>query len=211
MTKQMLLAASVSLMFCACNAEIRLGAREGVRPLKGSTRCNTEMFRCGETLEAEGRQVFTTPVGNNCRLSFEEHVTVCDEEDYRKIQEFRTVASATKAVELEVRQLQFLDGDTGREIDLDTYVKNAELRINGQLLVDRSDLANLPKVVRLEGPALEELKAFINARRPATVRVSAVLEVPLEPRIPRALVITYAVQPTLILGPQEGKVTTTTR
>jgi hypothetical protein len=181
---------------CACGAEYRVGPKQGLQPFSGDAHASTESFTCGQPLQAEGYSVTTQVVGSDCRLTFERDVTVATADDYSRLTDFQGLV---KAVDLEVRSLTFQDEDTGATLSLETQVKDALLSVNGQVVLTKVQLTALPVTVRLDGPALESLRAQIEARQPAIVHLSATLVV--TPPFPKRLAVHYEVQPYVVLGP----------
>jgi hypothetical protein len=200
MTTTRLSAFGLCALLCACNPEIRLGANENIPSIKGSQEFSLAGWMCTQPISAEGYTVTSRVVGSDCELSFDNTVTVVKESDYSNIPELRSASNLVQAVELEVKQLAFSDAATGTSLDLNTYVKSAVLKVDGQQVADKSALSSLPKTVKLTGEALTGIKSKIDARQPATVHATAVLLVPQTPRPPDRLKVDYDAQPTLVLG-----------
>ena len=182
---------------CSCGGpEYAVGPKEGLPPFTGDAHANTSTFACGQPLEAEGYTVKTEAAGSDCRLTFERDITIAEPEDYERISQLQGLV---KAVDLEVRSLTFQDEATGATLSIATQVKDATLSVNGQVVMTRAQLTALPQTVRLEGAALDPLRAQIEAKQPAVVHISAMMVV--SPPYPMKLAVHYEVQPYIVLGP----------
>lgn len=196
----LVLAASLSQL-CACAApEVRIGKDQGIPSISGSETVNLGSYTCGQPISNGEYTVTTTVKGSDCEFSFDKVVTVVTEADYQKIGELKLSSNLVQGVELEVKTLKFKDTSNGMSLDLNTYVKSASLKVDGQEVATKETLASLPKTVRLEGQALSNLKAKIDARQAATVRATAVMLVPMSPAPPASIDVEYDAQPTLVLG-----------
>ncbi len=200
-----LLFATAAFSLLACGpAEVRVGASDGIPPVKGSSTVSLDNFTCGQPIPAGDYQVTTATVAAGCQLTFDHDVQVLTAADYQKIPALQGSSNLVQAVELQVTQLAFTDATTNTALDLNTQVVSATLSVNGQQVADKAALANLPTTVTLQGDALTELKAKVDARQPASVHATSVVVIPSSPPPPKQLKIDYDAQPTLVLGP--GKV-----
>lgn len=195
-----LAAVVVVAMACGQAAEVRIDETKGIPPVKGTTEVQLGSFTCGMPITSGEVTVQTRTVVEGCELSFDKDVPVLKAEDYDGIPEFRGATALVQRIELTVKRLAFTDGATNMPLDLATRVVSAQLSINGQLVAEKATLTSLPKVVRLEGAALDAMKAKIEARQAASVRTRVVLVLPSMPAPPQRLVVDYDSQPAIILG-----------
>lgn len=185
----------------ACGpAEVRIGKEQGIPSISGSDTLNISSYTCGMPITSGEYTVTTAVKGSDCEFTFDKVVTVVRAEDYEKIGDLKISANLVQAVEVEVKTLKFTDASNGTSLDLNTYVKSASLKVDGEQVATKDTLASLPKTVRLEGAALTNIKAKVDARQPATVHATAVMLVPMSPRPPDQLKVEYDAQPTLVLG-----------
>jgi hypothetical protein len=192
--------ATAVVMACGQAAEVRVDETKGIPPVKGTTEVQLGSFTCNMPITSGDVTVQTRTVPEGCELSFDKDVQVLKAEDYSGIPEFQGATALVQRIELTVKRLAFSDGATNMPLDLATRVVSAQLSINGQLVAEKATLASLPKVVRLEGAALDAMKARIEARQPASVRTRVVLVIPSMPAPPQRLVVDYDSQPAIILG-----------
>lgn len=188
----------MTMLACGQAAEVRIDETKGIPPVKGTTDVQLGSFTCGMPITSGGVTVQTRMVANGCELSFDQDVPVLRAEDYTNIPDLRAATSLVQRVELVVKRLAFTDGSM--PLDLATRVTSAQLSVNGQLVAEKDTLSSLPKTVTLSGAALDQLKAKIDARQPASVRTRVVLVLPSMPPPPQRLVIDYDSQPSIILG-----------
>lgn len=189
---------AMTVLACGQAAEVRIDETKGIPPVKGTTDVQLGSFTCGMPITSGGVTVQTRMVANGCELSFDQDVPVLRAEDYTNIPDLRAATSLVQRVELVVKRLSFTDGTM--PLDLATRVTSAQLSVNGQLVAEKDTLSSLPKTVTLSGAALDQLKAKIDARQPASVRTRVVLVLPSMPPPPQRLVIDYDSQPSIILG-----------
>lgn len=192
-----------ALAVAACGgqaAEVRVDESKGIPPVKGTTEVQLASFTCGMPIVSGDVTVQTKVVAAGCELSFDRDVPVIKADDYSNIPDLQGATALVQRVELTVKRLAFTDGATSMPLDLATRVVSAQLSVNGQLVAEKDSLTSLPKVVRLEGAALEAMKSKIEARQPASVRARVVLVIPTMPAPPARLVIDYDSQPAIILG-----------
>ena len=187
-------------LFACGPAELRIGAGQGIPAIKGNQEFSLDNFTCGKPITSQGYTVTTVDKGDDCEFNFDQTVTVIKASDYDQIAEFKVPTNLVQALELEVRKLTFIDAVKGTGLDTDNYVKTMSLSVGGQFLADKSSLSSLPKTVRLEGEALNEIKTKVDARQAATTKVTAQMLVPKTPPPPAKLKLDYEAQPTLVLG-----------
>lgn len=192
--------ATAAVMACGQAAEVRVDETKGIPPVKGTTEVQLGTFTCGMPITSGDVTVQTKTVAEGCELSFDKDVPVLKVEDYSGIPEFQGATALVQRIELTVKRLAFTDGATNMPLDLATRVVSAQLSINGQLVAEKATLTSLPKVVKLEGAALDAMKSKIEARQAASVRTRVVLVIPSMPAPPQRLVVDYDSQPAIILG-----------
>lgn len=197
--------AALVVVASACGAvEYRIDETKGVPPVKGSTEVQLgASFTCGSPITTGQYTVTTKVVTGGCELSFDQDVEVLKASDYQNIPDLQGASNLVQRVELTVKKLAFADGQ-GTPLDLQTRITSATLSVNGQVLADKAALAKLPTVVSLQGDALTQVKAKVDARQPASVKATCVVVVPDSPAPPDTLKIDYEAQPAIILGP--GKI-----
>jgi len=197
-------AAVLLVSFTSCGpAEIRIDETKGVPPLEGRTEISLASYSCGQPIAAGSDTVQTRVVSGGCELSYDRDVPLLKTSDYRSIPELKGVSGVVQRVELTISKLAFTD-DGGAALDVETRLTSVALSINGQLVADKAALKTLPKVVSLQGEALAPLKAAVEARQAASVRVRVIVVVPDSPAPPAKLKVDYQAQPAVILGP--GKI-----
>jgi len=146
--------------------------------------------------------VATRKVGAGCEFTFDDTVELLKASDYESIGELKAATNLVQRVELSIKKLTFIDATTGETLDISTRVTSVVLSVNGQQVVaNKAALSNLPALIKLEGAALTDIKAKVDARRPASVAVKAVAVLPDTPAPPERLKIEYDAQPAIILGP----------
>ncbi len=188
------------LSMTACLPEIRVGPKEGVPPISGSTEIPTDLGACGEPVAGSAGTATTRKVAGGCELTFTQDVQVLDESDYAQISNLTSFSGLLEAVELRLEQFDFVDVATNTPVNLVTQVTAATLSINGLFVADKTILTSLPKTLRLSGPALSPVKDAIYNHRPVSLRINAVVVLPDNPPPPRNLRFIYQGQPTLVLG-----------
>lgn len=164
---------------CACGAELKLGSSTGLDPIAGET----WTFLNDATCELSG---------GACRLTFERDVVIATRKSYVKLD---GLISYIKAVDLNVRVLEFIDGDEYTRVKPEGTVT-----IANALKLSQSELESLPQTLRLEGAAFEPVRQQIEAGQSATLHV--VGDIVVHPPLPSYLVIRYDVQPVMIIGEQ---------
>jgi hypothetical protein len=190
------------LLSIACGAapEIRLGAKNGIPAVTGSTEVTLDAFVCGNPIAAGDTTITTQKVSGGCQLSFDKDVEIVKASDYSNIPELKGATNLLQAVEMTITRLDFTDTTTNTALDLSTQVTTVTLSINGQQVADKAALSALPKTVSLTGAALDAVKAKVNQRLPATVTATCVAVLPDSPPPPKKMKIDYDAQPTLVLG-----------
>ena len=202
--KLLVAAAVVSLVGCG-PVELRIDETKGVPSVKGTTEVDlSTSFTCGMPITSGGKTVNTRVVSGGCEFTFDDTVEVLQPTDYQNIPELKTATNIVQRIELSINKLEFTDTATNMKLDLSTRITSVTLSVNGQQVADKSALASLPVVVRLEGAALAQLKGKVDARQAASVGVKAVAVVPDMPAPPARMKIDYDVQPAIIIGP--GKI-----
>ena len=188
------------MALCACTAaEVRIG--EGKIPsIKGSDTITIGSYTCGQPISDDTYTVTTTDKGSDCEFNFDQDVTIITQADYQNIPDLQGSTNLVQAVEITVKTLKFVDASNNTTLNLDTYVKTATLKVDGQQVATKADLQSLPKTIKLTGTALNNIKAKVDARQPASVRATATMLVPKMPAPPNQLKVEYDAQPTLVLG-----------
>jgi len=188
------------LALSGCLPEVRVGEKEGIPPIGGSTEVSTGGLVCGEPLPAGAQAATTRKVPGGCELSFIEDLQVLDEPDYEQISSLTSFSGLLEAVELQLTEFRFIDADTQQPLDTATQIVSATLAINGQPVADKGTLTSLPQTLRLTGAALDPVKEAISQRKAVSLRVNAVVVLPDQPPPPASLRFEYQAQPTLVLG-----------
>lgn len=171
--------ALAAVVVSACGQELQLGSSTGLDPIAGETLAVLDDSVCGQSY-------------GDCRVHFERDVVIATKKSYVKLD---GLVSYVKAVDLDVRVLTFVDGDTAVK-----FVPEGTVTIAGELQLHREELMMLPQQLRIEGDTFEPVRKQILNGEPATLRVVADVVVP-QP-LPSYLVVRYDVQPSLIIGEQ---------
>lgn len=186
--------------------EVRLDETKGIPAVKGRTEVTLGTFTCGQPISTgDNKPVATRVVPGGCELTFEDSFEVLRAQDYQAIPELKGATNLVQRVEVTLKTLRFSDSATGTTLDVATRVTSATMTVNGQVVADKAALASLPRVVRLEGAALNALKAKVDARQPASVDTRTVVVLPDTPAPPEKLAVEYDAQPALVLGPGDIK------
>lgn len=201
MRRAMLVVAGLVVWACG-PAEVRVDETKGIPNVAGSTELDlgSGNFACDMPITSGQVTVMVRKVGNDCEFSFDRDVPVLRAEDYTNIPDLRAATALVQRIELTVKKLTFTDATTKMPLDVATRVTSATLSVNGQTVAQKDSLTALPKTVVLSGPALESMKAKIDARAPASVLTRVVAQLPLMPAPPQRLAIDYDTQPAIILG-----------
>ena len=210
MTKLIKTAACLLAMagIAACGpVEVRVSKAEGVKPIDKSfsTRVNTGDFMCGDTITGEDNSqtytVTSAPVQGGCRFSFDQDVEVLNQADYKDIKAFTGVAKYVNRVELDIQRFDITD-DTGDRFDVENRLRDMEVTVNGETVLNRDRLGNLPQTVTLQGAGLDAIKDAVKRRRTCTAHVIATLTI-LETNTPSSVTVHMTIQPTLVLSTAE--------
>ena len=188
------------LSLCACTAaEVRIG--EGKIPsIKGNDSITLGSYTCGQPISDDTYTVTTVDRGADCEFNFDQDVTIISASDYQSIPDLMGSTNLVQAVEVTVKTLKFSDASNNMPLNVDTYVKSVVLKIDGEQVATKSTLATLPATVKLSGTALNNIKARVDARQPASVHATATMVVPKMPAPPAELKVEYDAQPTVVLG-----------
>ena len=163
----------------ACGREFQLGSSTGLDPIRGETLALLDDSTCG------------SPYGD-CHIRFERDVVIATKQTYVKID---GLVAYVKAVDLDVREITFIDGDLGTR-----FLPDGTVTIARALELGADDLAALPRMMRLEGLSFDPVRQQIQAGDPATLHVVA--DIVITQPLPSYLVVRYDVQPVLIIGEQ---------
>lgn len=166
----------------ACGpVEVRIGKAEGAKALNGSLVAHvdtapTSTFKCGDVITAQDTlQKYTVTsrvVTGGCEFTFDQDVEVLAKADYDQIKEFKAAVHFVNRVEVKLSRLEFFDDD-GARFDLDTRIRDLELWVNGEQVLDIDQVRNLPRVVTLSGEGLKVIKAAVKNREACSVHVLA--------------------------------------
>ena len=189
-------------LLAACGpVELRIDETKGVPSLDGDTEVSLGgSFTCGEPITGNGSTVTTRVVSGGCEFTFDDTVDVLTAADYQSIPDFNAPTNLVQRIELTIKKVDLIDGDTNAVLDLKTRVSSAVVTVDGQQVADKSTLSVLPNTVAVNGALLEKLKSRIDARQPVSVAVKSVVVLPDTPAYPKKLKISYALQPAIVLG-----------
>ena len=191
--------------------EVRIGAREGARPVRGSFQANLESggeptgtptFRCGDTITAtdpnQSYVVTSHRVEGGCQFDFDQEVELFNESDYEEIQALRDFTRGLHRVELTVYQFDLYD-ENGNRFDFENRVQNAELYVNGKQILDVPAIQSLPKTVVIEGEAIRAVRKAISNKQRCTASIKATVTIRdnYQPRVVRC---DYDSQPTYVFS-----------
>ncbi len=182
--------------------EVRIGKAEGAKPLNGklAAQIPATTFQCGDVITAmDTTQTFTVVsrvVTGGCEFTFDQDIEVVSVADYDAIKEFKAAVKFIHKVEVKLGRLEFFD-DQGVKFDPETRIRDLELRINGELVLDTGALKNLPKIMTLQGDGLKVIKAAIKARQACSVHVTAKVTI-LDSATKSGVRCEYESQPTYI-------------
>jgi hypothetical protein len=188
--------------------EIRISKAEGVHSINGSLSAHfsgTPAFACGDTITGTDNSqtyvVTTAKVAGGCDFTFDQEVQVLAGADYQTIKEFKDAVHYLNRVELNVTKMDFFD-DNGNRFDVETRLRDMQLWVNGQQVLDIDQIKSLPKTVVLTGDALKAVKDAVKNRQTCTAHVVAKVTV-LDTETPSGIRCEYESQPTLILSSSE--------
>lgn len=187
--------------------EIRLSKAQGIKPVTGALSASYTggTFACGDSIigdtATQSYTVTTAPVLGGCLFTFDQDVEVLADADYKTIKEFTSLANTLNRVELEVRRLDFSDGD-GKRFVIGERIHEIELWVNGQQVLNVDELGQLPMTVVLKGEALEVMKRAVKNRTRCTAHVVAKVVVR-DAATGNGVRCDYDSQPTLVLSSSE--------
>lgn len=199
--------AVLSLALACGPIEVRVGKAQGVRQINEtfSANINAEGWSCGEPIiaedDAQTYTVNTARVEGGCQFTFDQDVEVLSEADYRDIKAFTGAAKYTNRVEFEVNRLDFFDDD-GNKLNSSNRIRDLELHVNGELVLDKERLGSMPQTFVIKGAGLEAIKDAIRNRRRCTAHVMAQVTV-LDGEVPTGVRGQIEMQPTIVLSTSE--------
>ncbi len=165
----------------------------------------TSTFQCGQVITAEDTvqtyTVTTRVVTGGCEFTFDQDVEVIAKGDYDVIKDFRSAVHFVNRVEVAVRKLDFLD-DNGAKMELDTHVRDLELWVNDEQILNMEQVRNAPRTVVLAGPALALIKQAVKNKEACTLHVKARV-VLLDSATRSGVRCEYESQPTYIVSTSE--------
>lgn len=195
----------------ACGpVEVRIGEAEGAKPMNGALVAAVDTtpsstFQCGNTITAQDTvqtyTVTTRVVTGGCEFTFDQDVEVIAKGDYDVIKDFRSAVHFVNRVEVAVRKLDFLD-DNGAKMELDTHIRDLELWVNDEQILNMEQVRAVPRTVVLAGPALALIKQAVKNRVACTLHVKARV-VLLDTATRSGVRCEYASQPTYIMSTSE--------
>jgi hypothetical protein len=188
--------------------EVRVSKAEGVHALNGSLSASfsgTPAFVCGDTITAtdstQSYVVTTTKVSGACNFVFDQQVQVLAGADYQTIKEFKDAVHFLNRVELNITRMDFYD-DQGNRFDIETRLRDLEMWVNGEQVLDVDQIKSLPRTVVLTGDALQAVKDAVKHRQTCTAHVVAKMTV-LDTETPTGIRCEYESQPTFVLSSSE--------
>jgi hypothetical protein len=204
----------LSLLASCGPLEVRIGEKEGVKPIRGSLQANletssepngTQKFHCGDTITASDPNqdfvVTSQQVNGGCQFNFDQDVQVLGEVDYERIKEFRQSVHFLNRIELTVFQFDLYD-ENGNRFDFENRVKDATLTLNGTQILDVPAIKSLPKTVVIQGEAIRAIKQAVKNKQACSVHVTASVTI-LDAQQPRSIRCDYGSQPTFVLSSSE--------
>jgi len=165
------------LVLSACGAELKVGQSIGLSPIRGETKVALSSNRACETVD--------------CRVTFNRAVVMATRQELSKLDD------AVKAIDLEVKELSFTDADRNERLGPER-LRSGTIVIGDELVIGVEALQRLPLTLRLQGIALEEVKAQVERGEGASLMIHA--ELVIGPPMPRSMLVKYDVQPSLVLG-----------
>lgn len=193
--------------------EVRIGREDGVRPIRGSFQANLETggeptgrtWQCGDTITAtdpnQTYTVTTTKVQGGCKFDFDQEVELFVQADYQNIRALRQATRFLNRVELTVTQFDLYDAD-GTRFDIESRIRNAELWVNGEQVLDIEAINNLPRTVVIDGEAINVVKRAVRNKEPVTATIKASVTI-YDSFRPRQVRCDYDSQPTYVLSSSE--------
>jgi hypothetical protein len=197
-------------MFACGPLEIRIGAADGAKPLNGEATAPvdtsaTSTFQCGDVITAQDNvqtyTVTTAVVAGGCEFTFDQNVEIIAVGDYDVIKDFRNAVHFVNRVEVDIRRLDFFD-DKGEKFELDTHIRDLELWVDGEQMLNMEQVRNAPRVVVLAGPALANIKNAVKNREGCTVHVMAKVTL-LDSATRSGVRCQYESQPTYVVSTSE--------
>lgn len=188
--------------------EVRVSKAQGVRALNGTLTAsltgNTK-FACGDTIvgtdSTQSYTVTTKAVSGGCEFTFDQQVEVLAGADYQTIKEFKEAVHFVNRVELQVTRMDFYD-DSGTRFDAESRLRDMEMWVNGQQVLNVEQIRSLPKTVVLTGEALKTIKNAVKNRETCTAHVVARVVV-LDSATPTGIRCEYESQPLFVLSTSE--------
>ena len=207
----LVLAGLVAFSMFACGpVEVRVGPAEGVKPLNGSLTAHvdtttTSTFTCGDVITAQDSlqtyTVTTKAVSGGCEFTFDQDVEILAKSDYDSIKDFKQAVNFVNRVEVAMHRLEFFD-DEGNKFDLDTRIRDLELWVNGEQVLNMEQVRAGGHVVTLSGPALKLIKNAVKNREACSLHVMARV-VLLDTTKKTGVRCEYESQPTYIVSTSE--------
>jgi hypothetical protein len=207
----MILAGLVAFSMLACGpVEVRIGPAEGAKPLNGTVAAHvdtsaTSTFKCGDVITAQDTlqtyTVTTKVVTGGCEFTFDQDVEVLAKSDYDSIKDFKQAVHFVNRVEVAMHRLEFFD-DEGNKFDLDTRIRDLELWVNGEQVLNMEQVRSGGHVVTLSGPALKLIKTAVKNREACSLHVLARV-VLLDSTKKTGVRCEYESQPTYIVSTSE--------
>jgi hypothetical protein len=198
------------LLLAACGpVEVRISKAQGVKPISGTLTANfngvgDHEFKCGDTIIGTASDkdytVNTRRVDGGCEFTFDQTVEVLSGADYETIKEIKDALHYVNRVELRIDRMDFYD-DSGERFDVDR-LRDMQLVVNGQTVLDLGSIGALPLTVSLSGDALKVIKNAVKNRERCTAHVIAHLIV-LDTATPTGVRCEYESQPTFVLSTVE--------
>lgn len=197
-------------MFGCGPVEVRIGAAEGAKPLNGEVigRIDTPAtttFTCGDVITAQDTiqtyTVNTRVVTGGCEFTFDQDVEIIAQGDYDVIKDFKDAVHFVNRVEVALHKLEFYD-DKGQKFELDSRIRDLELYVNGEQVLDMEQVRALPRMVVLAGPALAVIKEAVKHRQACSVHILAKV-VLLDSATRTGVRCKYESQPTYVLSTSE--------
>lgn len=190
--------------------EVRISKAQGVKPVTGSLTATFDAsdagtFACGDSIigdtSAQSFTVTSKGVTGGCEFNFDQEVEVLAGADYATIKEFSDAARYLNRVDLEVRRLDFFDGE-GTRFNVGDRVRDVEFWVNGQQVLNIDQVRSLPTTIVLKGEALNVMKRAVKNRERCTAHIVSKVVV-LDAMVKKGIRCDYDSQPTFILSTSE--------
>lgn len=202
----LLLPGLLAFSLSACGPlEVRIGAAEGVKPLTGNAAAKidttaTSTFHCGDVITAQDNlQTYTVTsavVTGGCQFTFDQKVEVLSVKDYDEIKEFRAAVHFIHRVEIDMKRLEFFD-DNGAKFELDSRIRDLEVSINGEQLMNQEQIRLIPHTLVLAGSALTLIKEAVKNKQACSLQVMAKVTL-IDTAVPTGIRVEYDSQPTYV-------------